>query len=160
MPNIRNANHSATNHERSASTSIVPAAPWSARLSRLTALGTHSVTATCVLWLDLFRNQQRFATRLLDAMHNPINGSRVTQRVGPMEGSATRRTRKVAPTMAPAEFPIKGYDKLTVQEIAAKLERLRDPRQLRTVLAYEAKGKARKGVAVAAEARLTRLAES
>jgi hypothetical protein len=170
--------------------SMMPATPWTTdRLTNLTALATHSVTSTYGLWFELLENQRRLAARFLDAMGvstkaetlltrspnpSPV-GSTVDMRGAKrveqeLESAArvdsadvprsTRRRRTASSKATPAKFPIKGYDKLTVQEITGKLERLRDSRQLRAVLAYEAKNKARKGVAAVGEARLKRLTDS
>ena len=167
---------------------IMPATPWTTdRLKNLTALATNSVTATYGLWFELLENQRRFAARFLDAMRASIKAeTRPARSPSPslvgsmvdMQGSkrveqelerdadsadvphSTRHIRTASSKATPAEFPIKGYDKLTVQEVAGKLERLRDHEQLRIVLAYEAKNKARKGVAAVGEARLRRLTDS
>ena len=151
------------------------------RLSNLTSIAAHSFTATVALWSELIENQKRFTVRLLETMgastkaksgyrqlsNSTLVGSTGNSRdsVGESVASAITeapRRRRATPKATPAEseFPIKRYDTLTVQEIAGKLDRLRDRRSVRTVLAYEAKNKARKGVVVAGEARLERLSES
>lgn len=158
------------------------------QLTNLTSIATHSLAATCALWSDLFENQKRFTVRLLDAMRasakaqaqppqlsNPsLVGSIVDDRDSEREQRPDSQTEDLAPpitetsrrradsnaTPSESEFPIKRYDTLTVQEIASKIDRLRDHRSLRTVLAYEAKNKARKGVAAAGQARLKRLSDS
>jgi hypothetical protein len=110
------------------------------RLVNFTSIATHSWMATYELWSELFENQKRFTARLVDAMGI----------------SMPARTRSPQPPAEP-EFPIKRYDTLTVQEIASRLDRIRDARSVRTVMTYEARNKARKGVIAAGEARLLHL---
>jgi hypothetical protein len=109
------------------------------RLANFTSIATHSWTATYELWSELFENQKRFTARLLDALTSTKSESRPPQ-----------------PAAEP-EFPIKRYDTLTVQEIASRFDRIRDARSVRTVMTYEARNKARKGVIAAGEARLLHL---
>ena len=160
---------------------------WPAvHLTNLTSFATHTLAATYALWSELFENQKRFTARLLNAMSDSTQAQSQPQLSKPslagslvddqgnereqrldsvLEGLASAsadgpRARRAVSEATPAEFPIKRYDTLTVQEIASKLDRLRDRRSIRNVLAYEAKHKARKGVAAAGEARLTRLSDS
>ena len=58
------------------------------------------------------------------------------------------------------ELPIRNYDDLNAPQITGRIERLTDPQEVRTVLAYEAANKARKGVTTAAAERLEELAEA
>ena len=125
-------------------------------LKNLAALTTRNLTATYGLWLELVGNQQRFTMRLLDAMGASTKAASGTTRL------PIQRAQSVTEAPQPAvagSFPIKRYDKLTVQEVAGKVERLRDQGQIRTVLAYEAKNKNRKGVIAVGEARLKRLTD-
>lgn len=148
MPNMRDT--SATNYMSS------PAD----RLTTFASIATHGLTATYVLWLELLENQKQFTVRLLDAMRASTN-KKMMESSSPSPADAPRRRRsssKATPSVG--EFPIKRYDSLNVREIVGKLDQLRDRRSLRTVLAYEAKNKARKGVAAAGEARLKHLSYS
>ena len=159
--------------------SSVNAIAWPA--NQMTKIATDSLTATCALWSELIDNQQRFTVRLVNAMRVPTRvPSQLPQLAAPslvdsrgdegdnraIDGNlpalAFGSRRRRAPSNAPAEseFPIKRYDSLTVEQIVAKLAKIRDRRSLRTVLAYEAKHKARKGVASAGEARLRNLLDS
>ena len=135
------------------------------QLQDVTSLAMRSVAATYGLWFELLQNQRNLPARFLGAMvastkteTQPVKSERVVTTESADVPESTRA--KSTATKAAVEFPIKGYDKLTVQEIAGKLGRLRDHRQIRAVLAYEAKNKARKGVAAAGEARLEHLTAS
>jgi hypothetical protein len=60
----------------------------------------------------------------------------------------------------PDEAPIKGYENLTVGEVVAKIQRLRDVDKVQAVLRFEAQNKRRKGVATAGRAHLSRLRDA
>jgi len=70
------------------------------------------------------------------------------------------RARRELGAVDAAELPIRGYDDKGVGDIVARVQRLRDPEQVRTVLAYEQANKARKGVIEAAQSRLEALASA
>jgi bacterioferritin (cytochrome b1) len=70
------------------------------------------------------------------------------------------RTRRDLGAVDAAELPIRRYDSLTVDAAVAAINRLRDPDDVRTVLAYETAHKGRKGVADVARAKLEELAAS
>lgn len=156
------------------------------QLMKMTSIATSSLTASYMLWSELFENQKRFTARLLGAMRGSPNtqddaaqsstpplvraivddGESALEQLNrvvdalPRTSGATNPGRRRTPAKAPrpvSEFPIKRYDSLTVQEITSKIDRLQDRRSIRAVLAYEAKNKGRKGVAAAGEARLERL---
>src|SRR4051794_211030 len=74
--------------------------------------------------------------------------------------SRVNRTRRELGAVDSSELPIRGYDDKGVAEVAARIERLRDPQQVRTVLAYEQANKNRKGVTEAAQTRIESLASS
>jgi hypothetical protein len=75
---------------------------------------------------------------------------------------ATRinRTRRDAGAVEASELPIRGYEGKSVPEVVSAVERLRDPEQVRTVLAFEEANKRRKGVVQAARNRIEVLAAS
>jgi hypothetical protein len=131
------------------------------RLANFTSIATHSWMATYELWSELFENQKRFTARLLDALTSTKSESPPPQPSPSLDVSAAEAPvgRRAAEqvTAAEPEFPIKRYDTLTVQEIASRLDRIRDARSVRTVMTYEARNKARKGVIAAGEARLLHL---
>jgi bacterioferritin (cytochrome b1) len=70
------------------------------------------------------------------------------------------RTRRDAGAVEASELPIRGYESKGVPEVVSAVERLRDPEQVRTVLAYEEANKRRKGVTQAARNRIEVLAAS
>lgn len=143
----------------------------------LASIAMQSVNATVGLWSELVKNQTSFSLRLLEAMTKTAQSAgsvtskslaatpRVEPQVEPPEHFApvAAIARKKTPTrpssheVAAADLPIKRYDALTVQAIVARLGRLHDPAQIRTVMAYEGANKARKGVIAAGEARVNRL---
>lgn len=75
---------------------------------------------------------------------------------------ATRvnRTRRELGAVGESELPIAKYDEKRVDELVARVDRLRDPEQVRTVLAYEQSNKKRKGVVEAAQTKIEALASS
>ena len=161
------------------SSSDMSAIAWPAnRLTNWSSIATQSLKATYALWSELIENQQHFTVRLLNAMgasnkaqsrppqlSTPTlidsivddRDNRVVEGLSSAIPDASRRRRAPSNAGPDSEFPIKRYDTLTVKEISGKLDKLRDRRSVRTVLAYEAKHKARKGVAAAGEARLRNL---
>ena len=68
------------------------------------------------------------------------------------------RARRDLGAVDETELPIRNYDGLTVDVAVSRIDRLRDVDEVRTVLAYEAANKARKGVLEAARARVEQLA--
>jgi hypothetical protein len=64
------------------------------------------------------------------------------------------RTRRDLGAIDGDELPIRGYDSMAAKTAIARIEKLRDVDDLRTVLAYETANKARKGVTDALEGRL------
>jgi len=68
------------------------------------------------------------------------------------------RTRANLGAVDNTELPIKNYDNLTVTTAVARVEKLDDPQDVRTVLAYEQSHGARKGVVNAAQKRIEELA--
>jgi len=70
------------------------------------------------------------------------------------------RTRRELGAVDSSELPIRGYDDKGVGDVVARIDRLRDPQQVRTVLAYEQSNKNRKGVVEAAQTRIEALASS
>ena len=162
MPNTRDSSATTMNQpvrQLQDMSSAMSTMTWPAdRLTNLTAIATHSLTATYALWSELIENQRRFTVRLLDAMR--VSAKAQTQPPQSSGPSLVGSIVDIEATPSKSEFPIKRYDSLTVQEITGKLDRLRDQRSIRIVLAYEAKNKARKGIAAAGEARLKRLSDS
>ena len=67
------------------------------------------------------------------------------------------RLRSAAGALDASELPIRGYDDLTADVAARRLEKLNDVDDVRAVLAYESANKQRKGVLRAAEARFEEL---
>ncbi len=67
------------------------------------------------------------------------------------------RVRRELGAVGTTELPIRNYDELTVNTAVSRIDRLRDVDEVRTVLAYEAAHKARKGVLEAARARVEQL---
>ena len=72
--------------------------------------------------------------------------------------AAVRRTRRELGAVSADELPVRNYDTLNVGTAVNRIERLGDPEEVRTVLAYEAANKARKGVLTVAQGRLESLA--
>jgi hypothetical protein len=60
------------------------------------------------------------------------------------------RTRREVGAVDASELPIRAYDAKGVTDIVVAVDRLRDPEEVRTVLAYEEANKGRKGVIEAA----------
>jgi len=134
--------------------------------ANLASIAMQSVNATVGLWSELVKHQTSFSLRVLEAMTKRPQGaaSRGEPQVEPAaEVSPVVATVRKAPArdssneLVAADMPIKRYDALTVQAIVAKFDRLRDPAQVRAVLAYERSNKARKGVLAAGDARIKRL---
>ena len=69
-----------------------------------------------------------------------------------------KRARRETGAVDANELPIRNYDAKGVTQVVAALSRLNDAEGVRTVLAYEAANKARKGVVEAANARIEALA--
>jgi bacterioferritin (cytochrome b1) len=67
------------------------------------------------------------------------------------------RTRRAIGAVESDELPIRNYDDLNAEVAIARLERLTDVDDVRTVMAYESANKQRKGVMRAAEARFEEL---
>jgi hypothetical protein len=72
--------------------------------------------------------------------------------------SIARETRRSLGTIESEALPVAGYDELSGADAIAQVKQLEDPEDVRVVLAYERAHKGRKGVAGAAEKRLTELA--
>ena len=160
-----------------ASPAVLSTSPTFPATGAIASVAMQSVNATVVLWSELVRNQTAFSLRVLEVMtKQPQSGGsptlesigasrRVDPQVEPAEEVspvlAAPRKKSTAPAssndLAAANLPVKRYDALTVQAIVAKLDRLRDPAQVRAVIAYERSNKARKGVLAAGEARIRRL---
>ena len=70
------------------------------------------------------------------------------------------RVRKDVGAVRESELPIRGYGAKSVPVVVTGIDRLRDPSQVRTVLAYEESNRNRKGVVEAAKARIEVLASS
>ena len=70
------------------------------------------------------------------------------------------RVRKDVGAVRESELPIRRYDAKSVPVVVTGIDRLRDPSQVRTVLAYEESNRNRKGVVEAAKARIEVLASS
>jgi bacterioferritin (cytochrome b1) len=68
------------------------------------------------------------------------------------------RTRRELGAVDAVELPIRSYDSLAADAAISRINRLRDVDDVRTVLAYEAANKQRKGVTAAAQARVEQLA--
>ena len=68
------------------------------------------------------------------------------------------RTRRELGAVDASELPIRSYDSLAAAAAISRINRLRDVDDVRTVLAYEAANKHRKGVTSAAQARVEQLA--
>jgi bacterioferritin (cytochrome b1) len=68
------------------------------------------------------------------------------------------RVRRNLGAVDQTELPIRNYDSLRVDEAVVRIDRLREADQVRTVLAYEAANKNRKGVVDAATNRIEVLA--
>lgn len=75
-------------------------------------------------------------------------------------GTAKRlnRTRRAAGAVNASELPIRNYDDRNAADVIDQIEKLKDVDDVRTVLAYEAANKQRKGVLRATEARFEDLA--
>lgn len=71
---------------------------------------------------------------------------------------AVNETRRTLGAVDADELPIRGYDELNADVVINRMERLTEADDVRTVLAYEAANKARKGVLRAAEVRFQDLA--
>jgi bacterioferritin (cytochrome b1) len=70
------------------------------------------------------------------------------------------RTRRALGAVEADELPIRNYDDLNAEVAISRLERLDNVDDVRTVMAYEAANKQRKGVMRAAEARFEELSAS
>ena len=68
------------------------------------------------------------------------------------------RTRRELGAVDASELPIRSYDSLAADAAISRINRLRDVDDVRTILAYEAANKHRKGVTAAAQARVEHLA--
>ena len=68
------------------------------------------------------------------------------------------RTRRELGAVDASELPVRSYDSLAADAAISRINRLRDVDDVRTVLAYEAANKHRKGVTAAAQARVEHLA--
>jgi hypothetical protein len=71
---------------------------------------------------------------------------------------SVNRVRRNIGAVDQSELPIRNYDNLRVDEAVARIDRLREAEQVRTVLAYESANKNRKGVVDAATNRIEVLA--
>jgi hypothetical protein len=67
-------------------------------------------------------------------------------------------TRRNLGAVDGSELPIRGYDKLNAEAAIARIGRLGETDDVRTILAYETANKQRKGVTAAAQDRLEQLA--
>jgi hypothetical protein len=72
---------------------------------------------------------------------------------------ALRSVRTATGTREPGQLPIGDYDDLNVADISASIKELTDPADIRAVLVYEQANKDRHGVVVAAQSRLTAIAQ-
>lgn len=72
---------------------------------------------------------------------------------------AIHSARAVGGILEPDELPIADYDSLNVSESVAAIKDLGDPREVRTVLAFEEAHKNRHGVVSAAQTRLAAIAK-
>jgi len=74
------------------------------------------------------------------------------------QAHTVNRRRRQLGAVEPAELPIRGYDALRADEASARITRLTDVDDVRTILAYESAHKARKSVIAAARDRVERRA--
>ena len=80
------------------------------------------------------------------------------ERGAPDTARELNRARRQLGAVESHELPIRNYDSLTAATTISRIDRLRDPDDVRTVLAYERANKRRKSVTGALDKRLQRLA--
>ena len=90
--------------------------------------------------------------------------SRRAESVARAEGAArpagaARAVRRETGSLDEAELPIRGYDDLAVPEVVSAVDDLREPTDLRAVLAYEERHKNRRGVLTAVGERIEAVAK-